>query len=608
MEQFESVDNSNEKNKDFTKEELNHSPEELKLIKRIEKIFARNKKFREKYDEKWMDFYKIFRGMQWKEERPHYRHSEVINFVFSAIQSVVPIMTDSRPKFEYLANEPTDFRFAEIMNRISEYDWIRNNWLMVIVEALYESHIFGTGISSLTWDGQADYGLGGMKFKTCDTFHFYPSPKVSNIQDDREFIYAYPMQIREIKRLWPSKAKFIKPDIGTEKFDRTNYSVHTHLSPIDDVIYEKENSKDYDLDEALVIHAYLRDDEELESIEKKEFERRETDNGLLEQVEQTKYEHKRKYPRGRWVVLCNKVLLQDGHLPYEDGKWPFSKVLNYVMPHEFWGESEVAQLEGPQRTFNKLVSFCLDVLTLMGNPIVVMDTNTGVDPDTIWNEPGQIIIKNPGSEFRREEGVQLQPYVIQIIDRMKSWIDNISGASDVTKGISSPNLSGYAIEQITEAAQTRIRQKSRNLDAMLQDVGQMYVARAQQFYSVPRMMRITNSEDVTEYFKVEFQQHDDGSMLKYTPYVKNEEGEYQEGPVELLPISGLLDVRVITGTLLPFNKAVKENRLFSMYRDGIIDREEVLKGTDHPNWEKVLERMDQKDQQAAQQQAMKQAQ
>lgn len=68
------------------------SDEEKRDIKTVEKLFEKSKKHRSTYDEKWLEYYKFFRGRQWTESRPAYRHSEVINMGAIAIES-----TTSRP-------------------------------------------------------------------------------------------------------------------------------------------------------------------------------------------------------------------------------------------------------------------------------------------------------------------------------------------------------------------------------------------------------------------------------------------------------------------------------------------------------------------------------
>jgi hypothetical protein len=227
-------------------------------------------------------------------------------------------------------------------------------------------------------------------------------------------------------------------------------------------------------------------------------------------LEKSVYVTKLKYPQGRKIVTVNGVLCEQGPIPFDDQKFPYIRLTNYILSREFWGMSEVEQLESPQKIFNKLVSFSLDVLTLMGNPIWVVGNTSGVDTDNLFNRPGLIVEADDPNQVRREEGVQLQPFVLQLVDRMKSWFDDISGSNDVSRGVRPEGVTAAsAIEALQDAAQTRLRQKTRNIDAFMQEFGQMYLSRVFQYYTAPRIFRVTDNQNATRYFKFHVDQKDE---------------------------------------------------------------------------------------------------
>lgn len=581
----------------------NYEPtdEEKKDIKLVEKCFEQAKKYRTKYDEKWVDYYNMYRGKQWKEQRPSYRHSEVVNLIFREIQSTVPIMLDSRPKFEYLPMEPGDLELASIMNEVCEADWTKYNWLAEVTESVYDGHILGTGLGEMYFDKKKELGVGAICLESNDPFYHFPCPGARNFgRKMRYHTTAEPMPLDEIKAKWPN-GKWVKADvINIARMDTGSKNAVQVRGPVTSSVVSTDSSQGWDdagVPEALVVTLYL--DGEYE-IDEDAVEEKAEDGGVI-----TKYVQKKKYPTGRKIVMANKVILETEVNPDENGRMPFARFQNYVNQRQFWGISDVEQLESPQKVFNKLVSFSLDVLVLMGNPIWVVDNDSGIDTDELFNTPGLVVEKNPGSQAVRQEGVQLQPYVLQLIDRMKSWFDDVSGNTDVSRGATPSDVTAAsAIQSLQEAAQTRVRQKSRNLDTYLQDLGQLYASNVFQYYTAPRIFRLTQKDGAMKFFKFHVEQGPDGSkVVRYRPFNQDETGAYKEGEEKVIAATGQLDVKVNTGTSLPFGKAMEEQKAFKLFELGIIDEEEVLKRLDYPNWEAVLQRVAEKKAQMAAEQA-----
>lgn len=581
------------------------SDQDKKDIKLAEKLFEQAKKYRSRYDEKWNDFYNMFRGRQWKEQRPSYRHSEVINLIFREIQSSVPIQLDSRPKFDFLPMEPSDIELAEIMNQVCEADWTRYNWLAQLTESVFDANIIGTGIGGMYFDQKKELGQGAICFDSEDPFYHFPDPSARNFNNRMKYHNkAEPMSIDEIKAKWPN-GKYVKADVVNisrmDVWDRDKVRV---TSPTQALVMadNSQQSENSDNPEALVTTLYLDGEYEIEEKSEESVQ----DDGTLN----VKFVQVKKYPKGRKIVVANKVVLESGEMDCDDGKIPFARLQNYVNQRQFWGISDIEQLESPQKVFNKLISFCLDVLTLMGNPIWVIGDGSGVDTENLFNSPGLVVETSDVNQIKREEGVQLQPYVLQLIDRMKNWFDDVSGNQDVSRGARPEGITAAsAIQSLQEAAQTRIRQKSRNIDAFLQELGQLYVARVFQYYTAPRIFRLTNDDGSMKFFKFHVEQSDEGQKVaRFRPYTQGEDGKHYEDQEKVIEIRGQLDVKVNTGSTLPFAKSDNQNKALALFDRQIIDDEEVLRAFDYPNWQAVLARVTQKKQQAAMEQQAQAAQ
>jgi len=581
------------------------TPEEEKAVKLGHRLLRIAKKARSNYDTRWLQYYRMFRGDQWQEKRPSYRHSEVINFVFQNIQSLSPLLTDGNPRVNFLPQEPQDREFADLVDELFVADWDKFNWLMEISEMILDGYIHGTGVAYIGFDQEKLKGVGATTLGTKDPLYCFPDPEAKDPDTATYFVYAEPKPTSWIKARYPDKASFIKPDCDNfVKQQKAANGETTLRHPLDGHIKVDWESKPDGWqkdDTALYVEIYMTP-EFINPDGSWEGEKIEGENG--------EQQFKLKYPRGRKICMVGNVLLHDDELPFDDLKIPFATWKNYVDPRSFWGISEVEQLSGPQQTFNKLVSFALDVMTLMGNPIWVIDTSAGVDTDNLYNRPGMVVEKTQGTEVRREEGVQLQPYVLQLIERMKLWFDEIGGSNDITRGITGGGVSAAsAIEQLQSAAQTRTRLKMRNLDATFEMIGQRYVSRVLQFYSAPRVVRITGKDGAQKYFKMEVVEREDGKYFKIKKWKDLGDGDYMpEERTQEIFAGRELDVKATTGSSLPFAKAQNEQRLFNLFDRQVIDAEELLRGIDYPNVEAVIDRMQKRMEQQAAQAAQQQGQ
>lgn len=591
----------------------NPPPEEKKILELVDALYSKAKKYRKRYDTRWIDWYKMFRGRQWKEVRPSYRHSEVLNLVFETIQSMVPILTDGRPKLEFLPTIPSQAELADILTKVAENDWVHNNWLEILTEIIFDSHFYGNGFGYVGYNPKAEMGLGSIEFESQDNFYVFPDPNARDVNGKRtkHFIIAEPTDIAQIKKDYPEKGKNVAADvIDFAQGDKADIYQVMFKSPTDSKLIV-EGPSGYDSiakNQTLKITVYSKDDDFEEEMR---IERTEDGMPKLDENgdEQKVFEQKLKYPNGRKIVVAGGALLDDGPMEFDDGLFPFVRMVNYILPREFWGMGEVEQLDSPQKVVNKVISFVLDALTLMGNPIYIVDDTANVDTDNLFNKPGLIIEKAQGSEVRRESGVEIPSFVLPFLDRYRRFFDGISGVTDTSKGVTpTDTLSGEAIADLQQAAQTRLRLKSRHIDAFLQDFGKLYLSRVFQFYSVPRIVRITGDDKADSFFyfhieKLEGVDQEGNPITQRFAHITKPNGEAKK-----IEIQADFDVKVSTGSSLPFAKEARGNMAMDLFKLQVIDDEELLKDLDYPNYEAVLERVGKKKAAAQQQQiALKRA-
>jgi hypothetical protein len=139
-------------------------------------------------------------------------------------------------------------------------------------------------------------------------------------------------------------------------------------------------------------------------------------------------------------------------------------------------------------------------------------------------------------------------------------------------------------------------------------VGRQYLNRVLEFYTVPRIYRMTNQDGSPFWLKFSIEKGVDDAGDQTTAALLQSYslvgGIVKPGEPTRTYLRGELDVRVQAGSDLPFEAADKERKALALFDRQIIDAEEVLDQMQYPNKEKLLARMAQMQQAAAEQAQM----
>lgn len=585
------------------------------LVKKVNDLLARAKRHRKRYDADWHFNYEfVVSGKQWSIDRPRWRFSEVVNTLWASIMTEIAIQTDARPKFEFSSQEWGDQAFVDALKEINSRNWDKYNWSGVVQDVLFDCKLYHVAHAEVSWDPELEYGLGDICFKALDPFCCYWDPRASDVNKGRRarwFIYAEPVPTSELKLKYKEHAEQIKSDVNLLN-SRTDWSagvpgrVYTNFDPYSPSRLPSSATATGELyggePHTVLLRCWLRDDTLEELCEEKD-----SPNG-----EKTKeYLLAKKYPNGRYIEVASNCLLRDTvpgveikgeWVPFMDDCFPIAKLVNYAYPREYAGENEVTHTKGAQKISNYVWSYILDTFKMQANPVTIVGVGADIDEEEITNEPGNILMASDINQIRREPGIPPAPGSFELFNTSMSLVDKIQGLQDVSKGASDSGVtSALMMEGYVEAANTRPRMKNRNLDAFLQDTGELVLKRMMQFYTQPRIFRITNKEGYPEFIEFYMPTLENGQKVaKMKKVSTNPDGAAAIGDQKTVEVKGMPDVRVTSGSALPYAKAVKSNTALTALNAGAIDREEYLKSVDWPNYQEVLKRMAEQEAQAAQ--------
>lgn len=411
------------------------------------------------YTKRWLTYIDAYNGDYFKSKNiPEYKSNAISNYVFSAVETIRPIMIDNDPKFQSMARQPEGLAFSDDLQEALSYEWDREKMNRKLHRELINTLVLGTSIFYIHWDAKQK----NVKSTTVNPFNFFPDPLATCVEDAEYLIYASYKNVYVLKQLFPNKA-------GKLQGGQINYSELV-----------SDNNKDALIDnQVLVLEVFTKNYE--------------TEEHLIEGEKVLK----RKYPNGRKIILCPElgVILSDLSNPYNDGKSGFVLIKDYDIPGKFWGEGEVAQLLSPQNYMNELNNAVIDAAKATANMPWIVDKNSGIPFGKITARPGLIIRKNPGSEVRREQAPQMPMYVVNAIDVFKNDMQQISGVFDTLKGENTTGVyTAQGILALQEAGQARIRLKVKLLEDSLSEIGQVWFNRMKQFWKDDRWINITKAD------------------------------------------------------------------------------------------------------------------
>lgn len=620
------------------KQELESDNSEKETVKLISKHFKEAQKYRETFEEEWKECEDFYAGKHWKDKNRPFK-----NLVFPLIEQEVAVLMDSLPSTDLLARNPDRELDAKMLEGSIHYTY-EQQALSIKLEMQARSALkTGNGFLYVDYDPDAENGQGIATIKNIPWEHVYFDPAATEI-DEAAFVgIKFPTRISEAKRRFPKFAEQIKATGGTsdglfgkvtsglkeatinyikggdnseEKFQLDDmceieeaWLKDFTMVEIDEMETDAEIKKETEqffngdipdigrfedhathiqahyaqlktiTSEALGIDPALVTEEDIENL------KQDPELGLVinfiqdhirihEQYQSLNPESKRPKHENflRLVIKIGELIVYDGNAPVNDGIVPLVPMYCYKDEKSIWATGEIKHVLPAQKSFNEMDFAEYESLLISANPYWVIDSNTGIKPDQITNKRGKVYVKNPNSTFERGQPGQSNPQLTSRKQLDHQFMMTTTGMNEASQGRQPGGVTAAkAIERLQQATNGRIRLKSGSIALYtMPRLGRLVAARNAKYWTTERFMRVTdNSSGKVQVIKFDPEQVRD---LDY-------------------------DVRAVQGSLAGTDKEAQAEVMAAYVEKGWIPPKVYFQIVDVPNKQKVLEALEQNDQQ-----------
>jgi len=561
-----------------------------KLKNAVDRIFRDTDKQRDEMER----HLKEFRGEWWNElELKNTHDSKVfVNYIFSTVMSIAPLLTDNRPTWSIRARQPFMQKAFDLYSLCLEYLWDKIDMDRKVFLAVVDALVMKNGIFQVTFDPDAEV-FGECRVDVVDPRVFFEAPGYDDIRENPF------MGTRERKPLSWIRMHF--PETGKEVVSDDNDNKTKWV---------EKDTNELHSDFATVYTVWSRDPEtESVYLEDEDGNREKDEKG------KDKKEDREKYPFGKITVFTGDTLLEEKSSPYRHNLPPYVKLYDYYDPHESIGMGEGEQIEQLNRSVNRNMQLLDKFMTLYEDPNWLVDETSGIDAESVKKDlpaGGNVWSYNSGvteNPVKRLEMGTLSADLYNYTAMLPRIIEEVTGVTDITKGMAAKTERQTAAEVSTliESSYTRTRQRVRNLEHAIKRVCYLLIDIMQQYYTEIRDFNIKTDQNV-DFYQVSNQQPFMDQMMQPKPnqagqvnpqdeadYKKFREFIKELGDVD--EVYADFDIEIQTNSTLPMDKQSLANLFLRLAQMQIVDPQAVIEQLRIPKGDEIIKRMEQRAQQ-----------
>lgn len=453
---------------------LNNSKDKIAtqmLVKEIIEDYKNRASERRAYEEAWLLNINFLLGNQYAFISPNgeisetekvfpYESREVFNHIAPIIESRLAKLGKVRPSVAVMpsSNSEKDKEIAKTSKMVLNSKLAELNISEVLKKGTLWSEILGTCIYKITNDMSSGVGVS-----VVSPFEIFPeNSSLEEILDNPSIIHARCLDKTEAEQMYNLH------DLKGE--DITNLSLEGFVG--DSFVvnrYSKKTAQVVKHNQVLVIERYFKADNQ-------------NKNGKLQ-------------------IVVGDNLVYDGELPI--GEYPFIKQVSNSLIGNFWGQSVVERCIPLQRTYNAVKNRKLEFLSRLSSGVLAVEEGS-VDIDMLEDEglaPGKILVYRSGcSAPKFMDGFTLPAELNREEDRLVSEMNALGGVSELMRNTLLPTnvTSGTAINQLTEADDTRLSVSAEHIRSALLEISKMILRVMKKYTDGKKLSRLFDDHGEVE--------------------------------------------------------------------------------------------------------------
>lgn len=336
----------------------------------------------------------------------------------------------------------------------------------------------------------------------------------------RYLIIARVMDLTEVVRTWPSSAGRIVRDPNMSGAARATSEDEADSNTGSSIKFQGNTAAGYTIgqrDRCVVYECYLRDGRVRKIPQVNQYDGMPLLNDDGEEI----CEYVDLYPKGRKIVTCGNILLEDRPNPYDHGLPPL--VAYPESPYEgMFSFSPVEALDIADRKVNKLAKEMFSNLCVNMNSPLLLSNKAFLKQsqyDNVKVKAGQMWVVRDNTTVRRLEPGIIPPETLQIISFFQKAGDAVLGTTAISRGSleGAPEISSQTVQDLQGSNAKRGKLKSEMDKEAMQQAGLILASNIRQF--TPGTLSITVKDSATGNDKVlewDSDKWDDKWVMKVT--------------------------------------------------------------------------------------------